>query len=63
MNCCQCQGIEIVFNQKVAVKDLKQYRKKGAAKTTRMLIEALKNYIRIINIANICNNPIINNGQ
>ncbi len=42
MNCCQCQGIEALFNQKIAAKELKQYRKNGPRKTTRMLIDALK---------------------
>lgn len=42
MSCCQCRGIEKVFNQKNAAKELKKYRKKGPSKTTRMLIEALK---------------------
>jgi len=42
MNCCQCQGIETYFNRKCVAKDLKQYRKEGPAKTTRMLIDALK---------------------
>ena len=42
MDCCQCQGIEIEFNRKTAAKELGRYRKKGLAKTTRMLIEALK---------------------
>lgn len=42
MNCCQCQGIETLFNQKYAAKELKQYRTYGPRKTTRMLIDALK---------------------
>ena len=42
MNCCQCQGIETLFNQKEAAKKLKQYRKAGPEKTTRMLLDALK---------------------
>jgi magnesium-protoporphyrin O-methyltransferase len=42
MNCCQCQGIEILFNDKSVAKDLKKYRKKGPDKTTRMLIDALR---------------------
>jgi magnesium-protoporphyrin O-methyltransferase len=42
MNCCQCQGIETIFNKKTAAKELKKYRKKGSTGTTRMLIEALK---------------------
>src|SRR5207248_22753 len=42
MDCCQCKGIETLFDQKEAKKRLKAYRKDGAAKTTRMLIEALQ---------------------
>jgi magnesium-protoporphyrin O-methyltransferase len=41
MNCCQCQGIESLFNQQEAAKKLKQYRRKGPDKTTRLLIDAL----------------------
>src|SRR5512147_1748560 len=42
MNCCQCQGIENVFSQEHAVKELKHYRSAGPARTTRMLTEAIK---------------------
>jgi len=42
MNCSQCQGIETYFNRKCVLKDLEQYRKEGPAKTTRILIDALK---------------------
>ena len=42
MNCCQCQGIEDLFNEKTASKELAQYRKKGPDKTTRWIINALK---------------------
>lgn len=41
MGCCQCQGIEKMFDKKSAVKELKRYRKKGAQKTTRMLLDAI----------------------
>lgn len=47
MNCCQrpgvgqCQGIESVFDQKYAAKELESYRQKGPDKTTRILIDAL----------------------
>lgn len=41
MNCCQCQGIESCFNQRMADADLKRYRRKGAAKTTRYLLDRL----------------------
>ena len=42
MDCGQCRGIEKVFDQKEAKKDLKRYRKKGPSDTTRMLVEAIK---------------------
>jgi magnesium-protoporphyrin O-methyltransferase len=42
MNGCQCKGIEMIFNQKSAVRELKQYRRKGPNRTTQMLIDALK---------------------
>jgi hypothetical protein len=42
MNCCQCQGIEDLFNDPLVSKELGAYRVKGPAKTTRWMIEALK---------------------
>lgn len=42
MNGCQCKGVEMMFNQKSAVRELKQYRRKGPNRTTQMLIDALK---------------------
>lgn len=42
MNGCQCKGVEMMFNQKSAVRELKQYRRKGPKRTTQMLIDALK---------------------
>jgi Methyltransferase domain len=42
MDCCQCQGIETLFNEREARNKLKAYRKDGPARTTRMLVEALK---------------------
>lgn len=42
MTCRQCQGIEGIFNQRQAERQLKGYRKRGPAKTTRMLISALE---------------------
>lgn len=43
MDCCQCKGIEGMFNERDARNKLKAYRKGGPARSTRMLIEALKN--------------------
>ena len=42
MDCCQCQGIEQVFDTKMARKDLEKYHKKGPAKTTRFLLNWIK---------------------
>jgi 2-polyprenyl-3-methyl-5-hydroxy-6-metoxy-1,4-benzoquinol methylase len=42
MNCCQCQGIEDLFNEKTVSKELAQYREKGPDKTTRLMIDAIK---------------------
>lgn len=41
MSCCQCEGIRREFDDRQARKDLKRYRRKGARKTTRMLVDAL----------------------
>lgn len=43
MACCpQCRGIESLFDEKTAKKELRTYQKKGPGKTTRMLLNALK---------------------
>jgi magnesium-protoporphyrin O-methyltransferase len=42
MDCCQGLGIEAFFDKKTADKQLKRFQKKGPAKTTRILIAALK---------------------
>jgi hypothetical protein len=42
MNCCQCQGLETLFNEQYVTKELSRYRNKGPEKTTRLLIDALK---------------------
>ena len=42
MFCCQCQAIERQFDQRVAARKLKRYRKRGPARTTQMLIDALR---------------------
>ena len=41
MGCCQCQGIENMFDKKAAKRALKQYLKKGPSKTTSMLLDAI----------------------
>lgn len=42
MDCCQCRGIESIFNKKMAQSQLKHYRKSGPDKTTRILIDAVE---------------------
>lgn len=42
MSCCQCRGIQTLFGERIARKDLKGYRKKGPLHTTRILLDALK---------------------
>ena len=41
MSCCQCQGIENMFDKKAANRQLKRYLKKGPSKTTSMLLDAI----------------------
>ncbi len=42
MSCCHCQGAETLFNAKVATKELRQYRRRGPRRTTRLLLDALE---------------------
>jgi len=45
VNCCksdQCKALDDLFDAKYAESDLKQYRKKGPAKTTRTLLQAVQ---------------------
>ena len=42
MACAQCEGIEIQFGQAAAKKKLRQFRRGGPDKTTRLLIDALR---------------------
>ncbi len=42
MECCQAQGIEELVDPQVAAKELNRYRRKGAVKTTRLLLDVLK---------------------
>lgn len=42
MDCYHCRGIEEVFDKNLVSKELQRYHKQGARKTTRILIEALK---------------------
>jgi len=42
MSHCQCDGIERCFNTKRVTKELTRYRRRGVAKNTRLLVEALR---------------------
>lgn len=42
MDCCQCQGIEGLFNRRQAERDLKSFQRKGPARGTRILLDALR---------------------
>lgn len=39
---CQCEGIEQCFNSRRVTSDLESYRTRGLARSTRLLIEALR---------------------
>ena len=41
MDCCQCQGIESMFDKKSAKRNLKRYLKKGPSTTTKILLNAV----------------------
>jgi len=43
-NCNQCAGIEKVFNEETARRELEDFRKNGMAKTTRALVEMIGRY-------------------
>ncbi|WP_457652686.1 class I SAM-dependent methyltransferase [Rhodocaloribacter sp.] len=42
MSCTQCRGIASFFDEKVAARELRKYRKRGPHKTTQMLIDAIR---------------------
>lgn len=39
---CQCQGIAQMFDERVARRELRQFRRRGARKSTRQLLELLR---------------------
>lgn len=43
MDCCQVDGIEEYMDRELAARELRSYRSRGPAKTTRMLLDALNN--------------------
>jgi hypothetical protein len=42
MSCSQCQGIENMFDRKVAEDDLRDYHRDGPYKQTRLLLDAIR---------------------
>ena len=44
MVCSQCKGIESFFDRREADRKLRRYRKSGPGKSTRMLIDAIKEH-------------------
>ncbi len=44
MVCSQCRGIENFFDRREAASKLRRYRKSGPAKSTRILIDAIKEH-------------------
>jgi len=42
MTCCQCQGIERLFDRREALRKLRAYARHGPDRTTRLLLDAMK---------------------
>ncbi len=42
MDCCQCQGFEMKYDQRYVARKLKKYHRNGPKKTSQQLIEALQ---------------------
>ena len=42
MQCCHCQGLESLFGERAAARELRSYRRRGPTKSTRALLEALR---------------------
>jgi tRNA1(Val) A37 N6-methylase TrmN6 len=45
VSCCHCQATEKQFDDAFAARDLKRYRKKGPDKTTRLILEAVREQV------------------
>ncbi len=46
MSCSHCQGAEKIFDAGTARGDLEDYRRHGPAKTTRILLDAIRSVAR-----------------
>lgn len=42
MECCRAQSLDEEFGEKIAALNLRQYRRRGPSKTTRLLLKALR---------------------
>lgn len=42
MNCCQTQGIEEIFDRRMADREMKKLLRRGPRKTTRILLDAIR---------------------
>ncbi|HYP60207.1 MAG TPA: class I SAM-dependent methyltransferase [Thermomicrobiales bacterium] len=42
MDCCRAQTLDAEFGEKIAAINLREYRRRGPSKTTRLLLEALR---------------------
>src|SRR5262245_31553857 len=42
MSCSHCEGIREEFNADIASRELRRFRRRGAAKATRLLVEAVR---------------------
>ena len=42
MTCCQCQGIERLFDRREALAQADSYTRQGPSQTTRLLLDAVK---------------------
>lgn len=51
MTCCQCEGIEKEFNDVEARKTLKRFHRRGADRTTQLLIEGIREALRTGQVA------------
>jgi len=39
MGCVQCQGVEELFNERLAARELRRFRRRGPGKTSRLLLQ------------------------
>jgi magnesium-protoporphyrin O-methyltransferase len=59
MTCPHCQGAEKLFGDRMARRDLKQYRKRGVRGSTRLLLDALREEMHA---AGVCDASLLDVG-